>query len=162
MLVATAYSRSPELLPYLLTVCEQARPGTIYVIANHRNANHRTRQEKIIKRAGLTPWPKLFQNLRATRATELAAEFPSHVAAKWTGQSQQIAEKHYWRVTDADFEKAIEKCRLKCKQHTDAPGGTGEPQVTGDLAISAVKPPVSTSPYALVGDEGLEPPTSTL
>ena len=32
-----------------------------------------------IKRAGLTPWPKLFQNLRSTRETELAETFPLHV-----------------------------------------------------------------------------------
>ena len=57
-------------------------------------------------KAGLKPWPKLFQNLRATRATELAAEFPAHVAAEWLGQSTMVAQNHCWRVTDADFEKA--------------------------------------------------------
>ncbi|BBO32809.1 hypothetical protein [Lacipirellula parvula] len=32
----------------------------------------------------LKTWPKLLQNLRTTRATELAAEYPSHVAARVT------------------------------------------------------------------------------
>jgi hypothetical protein len=49
--------------------------------------------------------------LRATRATELAADFPAHVAAEWTGHRQQIAEKHYWRMTEADHLKAIGKKR---------------------------------------------------
>ena len=34
---------------------------------------------KIIARAGLEPWAKLFQNLRATRETELAEIYPMHV-----------------------------------------------------------------------------------
>lgn len=35
---------------------------------------------RIIAKAGLTPWPKLFQNLRITRETELAETNPLHVA----------------------------------------------------------------------------------
>ena len=55
---------------------EQAK---VHVITRYRdpNANLRTRFERSIARAGLKPWPKLFQNLRATRATELAGKFPS-------------------------------------------------------------------------------------
>jgi len=49
----------------------------------------------------------LFQNLRASRATELASEHPAHVAAAWLGHSTLVANKHYWQVTDADFAKAI-------------------------------------------------------
>jgi hypothetical protein len=58
----------------------------------------------------------LFQNLRSTRATELAAEFPAHVAAEWMGHSTVVANKHYWRVTDADFEKAIPTTQQKTQQ----------------------------------------------
>ena len=46
------------------------------------NANLRTQLLRIIASGpACTPWPKLFQNLRASRATELAAEYPGHVAA---------------------------------------------------------------------------------
>ncbi|MDO7678509.1 MAG: hypothetical protein MUQ48_08125 [Pirellulales bacterium] len=51
----------------------------------------------------------MFQNLRASRATELGAEYPSHMTAAWLGHSTIVAQKHYWQVTDADFEKAT-KC----------------------------------------------------
>jgi hypothetical protein len=61
---------------------------------------------RIIRGAGLVPWPKLFQNLRASRETELAAEFPLHVVCAWIGNSAAIAQKHYLQVTDADFERA--------------------------------------------------------
>ena len=51
------------------------------IITRYRSAaqNLRTTFEKIIRRAGLEPWPKLFQNLRSTRETELAETFPIHV-----------------------------------------------------------------------------------
>src|SRR5262249_32651655 len=57
----------PELAPYLREVFEQAEPGTEYVITRYRstNTNLRTQLIRIIRRAGLKPWPKLFQNLRA-------------------------------------------------------------------------------------------------
>jgi integrase len=98
----------PELRPYLEEVFDLAEPGTVYVIARHRgdNMNLRTRLQRIIHRAGLTAWPKLFQNLRATRQTELAAEYPLHVVCNWIGNSEAIAEKHYLQVTESDFERA--------------------------------------------------------
>ena len=63
--------------------------------------------QKIIRKAGLEPWPKLFHNLRASRETELAAEHPMHVVCEWIGNSPKVAKEHYLRVTDADFDKAI-------------------------------------------------------
>ena len=87
------------------------------------NANLRTQLLRIIKRAGLTPWPKLFQNLRASRATELAAEHPGHVAADWLGHSNKVADKHYRQVTDADFDRAL-RCS-KCVQSANGNGQNG-------------------------------------
>ncbi len=89
-------------------VWDEAEPGCEFVITRYRdgNANLRTQLERIIERAGLKPWPKLFQNLRATRATELANDFPAHVAAAWLGHSTVVATKHYWQATEDDFAKA--------------------------------------------------------
>jgi hypothetical protein len=45
----------------------------------------------IIKRAGLTPWPKLIQNLRASCETEwLDSGMPAHVVANWFGHSVKV------------------------------------------------------------------------
>ena len=63
-------------------------------------------REWIVVRAGLRPWPKLFQNLRANRETELAAAFPIHVVCEWMGNSPKIVARHYLRVTAADCERA--------------------------------------------------------
>ena len=70
--------------------------------------NLRTQLAKIIKRAGVEPWPKLFHNLRSTRETELAETHPLHVDCAWIGNSQPIAAKHYLQVTDEHFRLAAE------------------------------------------------------
>jgi hypothetical protein len=54
----------------------------------------------------LNPWPKLFQNLRATRETDLAEKHPMHVVCAWTGNSQTVAAKHYLQVTDKHYDSA--------------------------------------------------------
>ena len=92
----------PELRPYLEAAWEQADEGSTYVITRYRggDVNLRTQLEKIIRRAGLKPWPKLWHNLRATRETELAETYPLHVVCAWIGNSQLIARKHYLQVTD--------------------------------------------------------------
>ena len=55
----------PELQPYLMEAFELAEAGTEYCIARYRDStvNLRTQLMRIIKRAGLKPWPKLWQNL---------------------------------------------------------------------------------------------------
>ena len=100
----------PELRSYLEEVWEQAEPGTEYVITRYRsrNANLRTQLERIIKWAGLKPWPKLFQNLRATRETELAETYPIQVVCEWIGNTAAVAAKHYLQVTEEHYRQAQE------------------------------------------------------
>jgi hypothetical protein len=59
-------------------------------------------------KAGLQPWPRLWQNLRSSRETELSQQFPLHVVCQWIGSSQPVAAKHYLQVTDADYRRAVE------------------------------------------------------
>ena len=98
----------PELREHLEAAFDRAAEGAEFVITRYRDAeqNLRTHMLRIIKRAGLTAWPKLFQNLRATRETELVETFPLHVVTAWLGNSQLIAAKHYLQVTDEHFAKA--------------------------------------------------------
>lgn len=103
----------PELRPYLEKAFYEAPEGAEFVITQYRypSQNLRSQLLKIIKRAGLKPWPRLFHNLRATRQTELAAEFPLHVVCDWIGNSKLIAQEHYLRTTEGDFEKAQQKAQ---------------------------------------------------
>jgi integrase len=101
----------PELVPYLEEVYEQAEPNAKFVITLFRDttANLRTQMCRIIGRAKIKPWPKLFQNLRSTRETELAEMYPLHVVCAWIGNSQPVAAKHYLQVTDEHFASAAHK-----------------------------------------------------
>ena len=70
------------------------------------NANLRTTLKKVIQRAGLETWPRLWHSMRASCETDLAREYPLAVVAKWLGNTQAVAMRHYVDVTDADFERA--------------------------------------------------------
>ncbi len=97
----------PELRPYLEEAWDAAEPGAEFVISSPRGDTPGTGMERIIRAAGLEPWPKLFQNCRATRATELvAAGWPEYKVCKWLGHTEAIAKRHYWQVTDDDYRKA--------------------------------------------------------
>jgi len=99
----------PEILGPLQDVFDKAEEGSTWVITRYRQANQnlRTELQRILKRAGLKPWPRLFQNLRSSRETELASEFPLHVATAWIGNTARIAERHYLQVPDNFYERAL-------------------------------------------------------
>ncbi len=98
----------PEMHTVLANALHEASEGANYVIAKHRSkaVNLRTHMERIIRRAGLTPWPKLWQNCRASREIELCQSFPEHVVAKWVGHNQVTARGFYLKVLPSDFTKA--------------------------------------------------------
>lgn len=99
----------PELRPILEEAFELAEAGTEFVVTRYREAtqNFGTQCARIVRRAGLNPWPKLFQNMRSTRETELAEEFPMHVVCAWIGNSQPVAAQHYLQLTDEHFRRAL-------------------------------------------------------
>ena len=100
-----------------------AEHGEEFCVTRYRDkaTNLRNQLNRIISRAGLVAWPKLWQNLRSTRETELANDFPMHVVTKWIGNSVAVAQKHYLQVTDDHFTKAMQKPM----QYSHARGGFG-------------------------------------
>jgi hypothetical protein len=71
-----------------------------------RNVNLRTQLQRIIDRAGVNRWPKLFQNLRSTCETELMQTQKANCVYAWIGNSERVANDHYLQVTDRDFDEA--------------------------------------------------------
>jgi integrase len=98
----------PELRPYLEDAHELAEAGEVFCIRRYRgdSMNLRTQLQRIIGRAGVKPWPKLWQNLRSTRETELAETFPIQAVVAWIGNSEAVARKHYLQVTEDHFAAA--------------------------------------------------------
>ncbi len=97
-----------ELYPYLREAFELAEPGSLHCITRYRdsNANLRTQFLRIIDRAGVKEWPKLFQNLRSSRASELAKQYPMHMLVEWMGHTVEVSLKHYMQATEDDFKAA--------------------------------------------------------
>lgn len=102
----------PELRQHVEEAFDSAPEGEVHLVRHpclrqrKANVNLRKGLTLLLRKAGVTPWPRLFHNLRASRQTELAATFPSHVVCAWIGNSERIAAAHYLQVMDADFERA--------------------------------------------------------
>ena len=96
-----------ELVPYFEEAYELAEEGATLVFPMLQGGyNPHTMFVRYIAKAGCKPWPKPWQNLRVTRATELADQYPSHVAAAWLGHSEKVADTFYRQITDEHFARA--------------------------------------------------------
>ncbi len=111
----------PELRPYLNAAWDEAEQRQSlpdakpeeFVMVRHRTPAPvlRRQLERIVTAAGLKRWPKLWQNLRSTRETELSESFPIHVVCEWIGNSEAVAKQHYLQVTDDHFRRALDPVR---------------------------------------------------
>jgi integrase len=165
---------TPELRPVLLSLFAQAEEGSEAVVPmfSSSGANLRTTLTKIIERAGVKPWPRLFQNMRASCATDWVERFPAHVVAGWLGHSPLIAARHYLQTRDAHFDLATggAECGAleaqNAAQHqsamnrTDSSEEPKNPCFAGDSRVDTTKC-VSVQSESM-GDTGLEPVTSSL
>ena len=151
----------PEVRQYLDELHSLAPDGAVFILealrptgSNPGDCNLRTGLERIIDRAGVQAWPKLWHNMRSSRQTELTEEFPSHVVTSWMGNSERIADRHYLQVLDSHFKKAARPRARAVSESTrnDAHGEPGNEKTPGIPRVSAIK----------VGDTGLEPVTSIL
>jgi integrase len=126
----------PELRPYLDEAFAEAEEGTVHVVTRYRKsggANFGTHLSRLVMRAGLTAWPKLWHNMRSSRQTELAETFPSHVVCAWIGNSKAVADEHYLQVTEEHFARVLHgpepgskpKAAHKAAQYGVESGGMG-------------------------------------
>ena len=99
----------PELRAILADAFERAEPGSTLVVPSAAKAtvNLRTHLERIITKAGHTPWPRLLQNLRASCETDWVEKYPAHVVAPWLGHSPKVAAQHYLMSREHHFEHVV-------------------------------------------------------
>ena len=145
----------PELKEHVEAAFHAAADGTEFRVNRYRDANQnlRTQLDRIIRRAGLEPWPKLFQNLRSTRQTELEEIFPSHVVCNWIGNTQAVAAKHYLQTTDEHFEKAVQNPVQLVQKAVQHPAAANRTDAQKSGVCESVRP---DTPKA-VAETGLEP-----
>lgn len=99
----------PELVPYL-RILHDCGAQNLFVFPRLRqfsDANLRKQMSKLIRLSGLTVWPKLFQNIRSSRQTELEERFPRKTVCEWMGNSETVADQHYLQVLDEHFDRAV-------------------------------------------------------
>ncbi len=154
------------LRPYLEEAFAQAGAGEVFVVGGPQgdkyrlasqgpngwvNCNLRTTFLKVIRKAGLTAWPRLFHNLRASCETDLLAELPIASVTAWIGHSAEVALKHYAQVRTGDFDRAAgrravqnavqltaEVGQIAVQSQADASGfeGTDSEETRGDMVFS--------------------------
>ena len=100
-----------KLWPHLEAMRRDPAADPVFVVAHPRNekgeiTNLSQQFHRHLKRAGIKAWPKLFQNLRSTRQTEVAAVFDEALACRWLGNSPMVFRKHYLQVSPDVIERA--------------------------------------------------------
>jgi integrase len=170
----------PELRPLLEQAFEAAPVGAEFVVdarfrkaalgpAGWLNANLRTSFLKIIRRAGLQPWPRMFQNLRASRETELVETYPVQVVTAWLGNTPKVAMRHYLMTTEEHFEDAVNRdqsAARKAAQYTSERAENGQKEQSPETTQAPVLPGLATICGVMqntkVAGTGFEPVTSRL
>ena len=122
------------LFPELREILEEAyrlrEEGEEFVCGRVRSSaiNLRTGLLRVLKSAGIKPWPKLFANLRSSRETELVDNFPLHVVTRWIGHTPEVAKMHYLQTLDRHWKSAGTSRTV----YNHSPGPE-KPDVTGDV-----------------------------
>jgi integrase len=98
----------PEVEPYLRQAFDEAPAGSLHVLPTrfHNEGYVYAGVKRAVKLVGVEKWPKLLQNLRASRETELMLQYPAHIVHAWLGNSKEVAEDHYLMVTPEDIMRA--------------------------------------------------------
>jgi integrase len=96
----------PEVLPLLEQQFELADDGAEFVLPRMAHKNYRKFFLKYLERAGIKPWPALFNNLRKSAVTDAHDWLPPHVCDAWFGHSETIFKDHYAQVTEEHFKAA--------------------------------------------------------
>lgn len=125
----------PELKPLFLDAYASANEGAVYCIEKYKGewSNVGVHMGRIVKKAGIEPWPKLFQNCRSTRETELFKLTGGNVKAvcSWLGNSPAVALQHYAQTTEADLKDAAKMTLLNTAEQTVQEQGETEGKKEG-------------------------------
>ncbi len=96
---------TPPVRAALLEIGPGSPDDRVVPRVTSKSTNLRTALEAAIEHAGVSAWPRLFQNLRASCEMDWADAAGHHAAAAWIGHSLEVSAKHYVRVRDVHFEK---------------------------------------------------------
>ena len=159
-----------EILPYLEAAFDEAAEGTQRVITRYSESNSNLDKpfRQIVVNAGVKPWPKAFQNLRASCETDWldwvgpnGERNSAHVVASWVGHSIKVQNKHYAQVDRHHFDQFNCGVVTQVVTNTTEVSRNGENDEPEPETISSIFTG-SSSDFASLPDErvtrpGLEP-----
>ncbi len=132
----------PELYPHLKAAYDLQQPDSEFAVGLWPcdSSNLRQKAMRIIHAAGVEVWPKLFVNLRSSRASELVNSqgFSEFTVSKWLGNSTAILSEHYLQEMQTDVDRATGRLTSNLTQN-----------LTSDLT-SPELPVVAPEPVASV------------
>ena len=90
----------------LIALYNEAKEGEEFLFPEvKKSSNLRTDFVRIVKRAGVEVYPKIFHNLRSSCETEYErAGVKPTVYCRWLGNSPQVAVRHYVQYGEEDFQ----------------------------------------------------------
>jgi len=95
-----------------------------------------------IKRAGVTPWLKLFQALRSSCETEWKLKWPEPFVLLWIGHTEKVSRKHYVRQTpdvlwdQVTGRRGPEAAQNPAQQGAESPGSDSQTQTPSEAGHS--------------------------
>jgi integrase len=99
-----------RLREVLLEAFADAAEGETRVVPGvFTSSNLRTQIGRLCERAGVESWPKLLQNLRLSCETDWMDSDGLALACKWSGNTPEVALKHYHLVRETDFLRAAKR-----------------------------------------------------
>ena len=101
-----------ELRPHLERAFRERSPGAVYVVPRARGGrNLGTHAKRLVAKAGVEVWPKMFVNLRGSRSDDLDRnpEITEKAIDVWIGNSERIRRRHYHGVRPEDWAAATGK-----------------------------------------------------
>ena len=100
-----------ELLRLLQDECSKGREYVINRYTNRDGGISASTCAKIARRTGIEEFPRPFDNMRASRSTEIYDIHGAHLESKWIGHSKKTAADCYLQVREVDFERAVQSGR---------------------------------------------------
>jgi integrase len=159
-----------ELVPFLEELAEVVGPGIdvpmsdrVFPVVKDAKTNLRTAIERMIKLAGLEQWPKLIQNLRSSRETELLDQFPVKDVCDWFGNSPAIVAKHYAQARSEVTERAKSETTVHFEGSNGGPMTDKKGSKTGlitDPQRSTTTTQDRSNPHENQGDSSIDDDSS--
>lgn len=98
---------------YIAEMVSKFPKGEDYIFSpEFRKRQSRANQMAKLKKKAKVTWQKDFQNLRASCESEWIRDYDIHSATEWTGNSIEVAQRHYCMITPDIWDRATGKTSM--------------------------------------------------